>query len=172
MKTRRSIHFEPAEIRLFMPMLVLLAPTVSTVALGMWLFGLIYPKPECEIPLRLYPAGSSELLPKNSPIVLLRGDGDVEFNGRGCLDGPDKRVRGLIEYLNKMKQAHGVVPVLVYIEPEALFERWIDVISAFQASGWTRYHMVSVPSFTGPRIPAPRVKILDDVPRPAAPRPG
>lgn len=158
MKARRCLHFEPVEIRLFMPLLAVLAVSLSCVGLGMLIFSIVNQAWEKEIPLRLHAAGSSELLPdrSQSPEIVIREDDQVEMDGRLC----DTKSNRSLPDLRKKIKAHlsepGAAKIVVLVEAEARYERMIDVMNAFLACKCDRYHTAILPSFVGPRMPPER----------------
>jgi len=167
MNTRRCIiSHESTEMRLFMPLLAVLAIAVSWIGLCIFLFCLVSQVWEKEIPLRLHATGSSMHLPNRaqSPEIMIREDNQVEFDGKPC-DTPSSR--NLMELRSKI-HAHHIKPdaikIVVFVEADARYERMIDVLNAFAACQCTRYHTVILPPSVGPRVP--NVREPDTLPQP------
>ncbi len=166
MKPRRCINFEPAEIRLFMPLLAVLATVVSWSGLFMFLFCLVNQGWEKEIPLRLHAAGSSERLPNRarSPEIVIQEDGTVLFNGSMVDSAIDKTLPSLRNVIRAHMHSPDAATTVVFVEDQATFERVIDVLNVFAACDYTNCRFVFLTEpIVGPRLPR------KDDPNPNAP---
>jgi len=138
-------------------MLAVLAITVSWAGLFMMIFSIVNQSWEKEIPLRLHVTGTSERLPNRaqSPEIVIREDDRVEWEGQILSD----RSRRKLTDLKQKILAHLLKPdpakIVVWVEPEARYERMVDVLNTFMACKSTSYHMVVLPPFVGPRLPHP-----------------
>lgn len=141
------------EIRLFMPMLAVLATSVSWIGLCMFLFHVINLKWERDIPMRLHARGVSEVLLQRgeSPVIVIREDDQVEYEGRICSTHSER----VMPDLRKKIQAHlrkpNAAKIVVLVEAEARYERMIDVLNTFLGCSSTHYHMSVLAPFVGPR---------------------
>ncbi|CAN5907280.1 hypothetical protein BH11VER1_BH11VER1_38130 [soil metagenome] len=142
MKTKRSLYPQ-AQLSLFMPLLAFLSPTVSLVAVMMFLSDRENSTREFEIPLRLLTATelAQVLDPASSPSIMIQEDDEVKFNGRTF----DKNWSKELPELRTMLRAHSNKPdaakIVIVMDPQARYERLIDVLNALAACKCSRYQI-------------------------------
>ncbi len=153
MKTKRGFYPQ-AEMSLFMPLLAMLSPTVSLVAVMMFLSDRENSKRELEFPLRMLAA--DKLAPAPHPVtppsIIIEAE-EMPMPKNYVYDHSwEKNLRNLrtkiLEHLTK-RDAEKIV---IYVEPDARYEMLIEVLNTFAACKTSQYQIVFLSPFVGPRL--------------------